>query len=143
MKDALQEAMKAAMRAKDQVRLNTIRAVIAAVKYEEIEKKVEPLPNDGIVAIVQREMKKRKEELEFALQANRPELLDQLKLEMSVLESFMPTQITPEQVEGFLVDFKSKNPSGNMGLAMKAIKEAYAGQYDSKLASDLAKKIFS
>lgn len=142
MKLKLQEAMKAAMKSKDKIRLDTIRGLLTAIQYEEIEKKIEPLPEDAILSVIQREVKKRREENDFAEKANRPDLVQNLKLEIAVLEGFLPAQLTAEQIEKFFSDYKSKTPGANMGAAMKAIKDTHAGQYDSKSASDIAKRVF-
>lgn len=142
MKEQLQNAMKDAMRAKDKVRLEAIRTLLAAIQYEEMEKKVEPLPADGVLAVLQRELKKRKEEVEFAQQANRSDLKEKLAIEIALIEKFLPQQISSSALEKLLSEFKAANASANMGLAMKMLKEKYAGQYDAKLASELAKKIF-
>lgn len=141
MKEKLQAAMKEAMKARDKIRLETIRSIITAIQYEEIEKKVEPLPADACLAICQRELKKRKEEVEFADKANRPDLKEKLAKEMSVIEAFLPQQLSAADLEKIIGDLKAQNASINLGVAMKALKESYAGQYDSKLASEIARKI--
>lgn len=141
MKESLQAAMKEAMKAKDKIRLDTIRGVISAIQYEEIQTKTEPLAPDGCLAVLQREVKKRKEEVEFAEKAARSDLLEKLRVEISVLESFLPAQLDSSRLEKIIIDLKSENPSLNVGLAMKALKEKYAGQYDAKVASDIVKRV--
>ena len=74
MKTNLKDQMKDAMKAKDKVRLDTIRAILSEIQYEEMQKGIDDLDSEGCLAVCQREMKKRKEELDFALQAGRPEL---------------------------------------------------------------------
>ncbi|MBX7144582.1 MAG: GatB/YqeY domain-containing protein [Oligoflexia bacterium] len=142
MKEQLQNAMKDAMRAKDRVRLDAIRTILAAVQYEEMEKKVEPLPADGVLAVLQRELKKRKEEVEFAQQANRADLKEKLAIEIALIEKFLPQQMSASALESLLAQFKANTAGSNMGTAMKMLKEKHAGQYDSKMASEIAKKIF-
>ena len=143
MKQRLQEAAKNAMKARDKLRLDTIRSVISAVQYEEIEKKIEQLPEDGILAVIKREIKKRKEQLEFAEKASRAELISQLTTEAAILEEFLPKQLSSTEVEQIIIKLKAENAALNVGMAMKALKEGYAGQYDSKQASELAKKLLS
>jgi uncharacterized protein YqeY len=143
MKKDLQAAMKEAMRAKDKGRLDTIRTVLSAIQYEEMEKKVEELPGDAILAILQRELKKRREEIEFAEKGNRPDLKDKLLIEVSVIESFLPKQLSAADLEKALSQLKAETPGLNMGTAMKALKEKFPGQYDGKQASEIAKKVFA
>jgi uncharacterized protein len=141
MKSKLQGAMKSAMKAKDKLRLDTIRGVLSAIQYEEMEKKVESLPEAGVLEVLKREFKKRKEQLEFAVQGGRSDIKQQLDLELKVLEEFLPKQLSSQELETIIGGFKKDNPALNMGAAMKALKESYAGQYDSKEASDIAKRL--
>lgn len=143
MKNKLQSELIVAMKAKDRQRSDVIRAVISEIKYAEIEKNKDPLPDEDCLAIVQREIKKRKEELEFNQKSGRTELIDASNNELKILNEFMPSQLSSEQIEKSLTEFKEQNAGAAMGLAMKFMKEKFAGQYDAKLASDLAKKIFS
>ena len=142
MKEKLQSELVSAMKAKDKLRLEVLRSLISEIKYAEIEKAKEPLPADDCLAIIQREIKKRKEELEFNQKSGRSELIEKSEAEMKILLEFMPAQLSSDQIEKELVGFKDANSGAAMGLAMKFLKEKFAGQYDSKLASELAKKIF-
>ena len=141
MKATLQSALKEAMKAKDKVRLETIRALMSAITYEEIEKKSEPLPADQCLAILQREIKKRREEIEFAEKAGRPELLEKLGHEIAAIESFMPKQLSQAELEKIIMTLRESTPGLSLGVVMKTLKESYAGQYDSKLASEIAKRV--
>lgn len=142
MKKKLQEEVKSAMKARDKVRVDTIRGLLSAIQYEEIEKKIEPLPDEAVLGVVQREVKKRKEEIEFAEQAKRDDLKERLFSELKTLESFLPSQLSPAEIERFLSEAKSAGTVANMGTAMKLLKEKHAGQYDSKSASEVAKRLF-
>jgi len=140
MKEKLKENMKTAMKAKDKVRLETVRSILSAIQYEEMQKGVEDLPPDAILAILQREVKKRNEELDYAKQANREDLKEKLRQETAIIEEFLPQQLSSEELEKVILEELKSNPDFNMGLLMKSLKEKYAGQYDGKLASELAKK---
>jgi len=142
MKAKLQSELIVAMKSKDKLRLDVIRAVISEIKYAEIEKSTENLSDDDCLAILQREIKKRKEELEFNQKAGRTELIETTHKELEVLNAFLPAQLSSEVIEKELVDFKQQNSGAAMGIAMKFLKERFAGQYDAKVASELAKKIF-
>lgn len=143
MKDAIQSALKDAMRAKDKVRMETIRGILSAIQYDEIQTKTEPLPAEGVLAVLQREIKKRREEIEFAEKAARNDLLERLALEVKCIEAFLPAQLDSLQLEKIINDLKQNTPGLNLGAAMKALKEKYSGQYDSKAASEIAKRILS
>lgn len=142
MKDQLQSALKEALKARDKTKLETIRSVLSAAQYEAIEKGIDDLPAEGYLNVLQREVKKRKEEIDFARQANRLELIEKLNAEISCLESFLPSQLDATKLEQILLAIKGENSSLNMGAAMKLLKERYAGQYDGKTASEVAKRVF-
>lgn len=141
MKAQLQAAMKDAMRAKDKPKLDTIRGILAAIQYEEMEKGVEPLPDAVILEVLQREIKKRREEIEFAEKANRLELVANLKADIQSIEAFLPKQLSAEEIGVIVADLRATDPSMNMGGVMKVLKERYAGQYDGRVASDIVKKL--
>lgn len=141
MKSQLQAAMKDAMRAKDKPKLDTIRGILAAIQYEEMEKGVEPLPDVGILEVLQREIKKRREEIEFAEKANRLELVANLHADIQSIEAFLPKQLSAEEIGAIVADLRASDPSMNMGGVMKILKERYAGQYDGRVASDIVKKL--
>jgi uncharacterized protein len=141
MKERLQAALKEALKARNKVRLDTVRSVLSAIQYEAMDKKVEDLPDDQCLGVLQREIKKRREEIEFADQAKREDLKEKLKVEIATLEEFLPQQLSSPELEKVLMDLKAANPALNMSAGMKVLKEKYAGQYDGKMASELAKRI--
>jgi uncharacterized protein YqeY len=139
----LKEAMKNAMRAKDAARLEVIRGVLSTIQYEEMAKGVDDIGDDGVIAMVQREIKKREEEREYATQAGRSELIEKADSELAVLKAFLPTQLDRSALTTIITDLRSVNPTMNMGALMSALKKDYAGQYDGKLASDIAKELLT
>ncbi len=141
MKGKLQDCLKEALKSRNKIRLDTIRSVLSAIQYEAMEKKVEDLSDDQCTAIIQREIKKRREEVEFALQAKRTDLNEKLSVEIATLEEFLPKQLTSPELEKLIVGLKASDPSLNMSGAMKVLKEKYAGQYDGKAASEIAKRV--
>lgn len=141
MKNKLKEAMKEALKAKDKVRLETIRSLLSEIQYEEMNKSVESLSDDAVLQVMQRELKKRREEYDFAEKGGRADLFDKLKLEIAAIEFFLPKQLSETELEKILTKMKSDTPNINMGAAMKTLKETFAGQYDGKVASDVAKRV--
>ena len=86
------------MRAKDEVALRTIRMALSAIKLAEVEKGA-ALEDPELAAIMQKELKSRKEALEEAEKANRPDLLDAAKADIVVLEKFLPKAMDPAELE--------------------------------------------
>ena len=142
MKSKLQQAVKDALRARDQIRLNTIRGVLSEIQYEEMQKQTDALDETATVAIIQRELKKRKEEIDFATQAKRDDLIAKLHQEIAILEGFLPKQLSADELRSLLEQLKLSGGASNMGAAMKLLKEKHSGQYDGKVASEVAKQVF-
>jgi uncharacterized protein YqeY len=143
MKAELKEALKAAMKAGEKVRVETIRSVLSAIQYEEVAQKVDDLQSTTVMELIKRELKKRREEIEFAEKANRTDAIAKLHQEIATLEGFLPQQLSAEELERILTALKAQEPQSNMGMLMKSLKEKYQGQFDSKLASEIAKRISS
>lgn len=137
MKDHLKSELTAAMKAKDKVRLSTLRSLLSAFQYEEMNKGVDELPEETTLAILKNELKKRKESLEFAEKANRTEDIDELKREMVIIEAFLPKQLTEDEIRAIITTMKGANPELSLGDVMRHLKEEFAGCYDGKLASSI------
>ena len=141
MKQRLKTEMKVAMKAKDRVTLDTIRSILSAMQYEEMQKGTEDLSDADILVVLKTESKKRKESMEFAQQAGRENEIEQLAIEIAYIDSLLPKQLSEAELESFLQMLKKEQPEITMGLAMKELKERFFGQYDGALASRLAKKV--
>jgi uncharacterized protein YqeY len=142
MKATLKEALKSAMKAQDRLRLETIRALLSEIQYEEMNRSVAELSASDCSVVLQREVKKRQEAIGFEEQAGRSEAKAKLVAEIAIIEEFMPKQMTAAELEAALVEYKSSTPGAVMGTAMKFLKDRFAGQYDGKSASEIAKKVF-
>lgn len=143
MKTLLKSNLKDAMKAQDRVRMETIRSLLSDIQYEEMQKGVDDLPDADCLTIVQRALKKRQEEVQFAEQAKRTDLTDKLALEMAAIESFLPKQISAEELEKIVTKLKSENDALTLSLAMKHLKDNYSGTYDGKVASEVVKRVLS
>lgn len=143
MKEQLKNSLKEAMKAKDSAKMDTLRGLLSAIQYEEIQAGINDLDPAGILTVIKRELKKKNEEIEFAKQANRADSLDKAKRELAILESLLPKQMDASQLEVEVKNLKAANPTANMGIMMKLLKEKFDGQYDGKLASEIVKKVLS
>jgi uncharacterized protein YqeY len=143
MKAVLQNAMKESMRAKEKLRLQTIRSLLSAFQYVEMEKGIETLPEEECITILKTELKKRKESLEFAEKAGRADMIAGLREEMAIIESFLPKQLNEEELERVIVSLVAEQANANLGSLMKVLKERFGGQYDGKMASEVAKRVLT
>ena len=141
MKAKLKSELKEAMKAKDKILLETIRSLLSEIQYEEMQKGIEDLSATDTTALVQRALKKRQEELQFAEQASRLDLKDKLLTEIRIVEAYLPKQLTEAELETIISKMKEETPGIALSLAMKGLKDNYSGLYDGKLASDVAKRL--
>src|ERR1017187_8402862 len=99
LSDRIAGEIKAAMLARDPDRLSTLRLLKSAIGYAQIERKTENLPDAEVVAIVQKEVKKRRDSIEQFEKGGRAELAAKEKQEITVLEAFLPQPLSPEDLE--------------------------------------------
>ncbi len=133
--------MKAAMRAKEKQRLGTIRMLLAAIKQREIDEQT-TLSDEQILAVIQKMLKQRKDSITQYEAANRPELAEIEKTEMSVLQAYMPKQMDETEIEALVakvIDAIGAQGPQDIGKVMGAIKPQVQGQADMGKVSQLVK----
>ncbi|MEY4483747.1 MAG: hypothetical protein RL693_1199 [Verrucomicrobiota bacterium] len=134
------EDMKTAMRAKDTVTLNVVRALKSAIKYAAIEKHGAEgdLEDAEAIVVVRREIKKRQDSLSQYEQANRPELAEVEKAEIVVLEKYLPAAMSHEDlvklIEAAIAELGATSKK-DMGKVMKLVQERTEGRADNKAIS--------
>ncbi|CAN5891711.1 CBU_1594 family Dot/Icm type IV secretion system effector [soil metagenome] len=134
------EDMKTAMRAKDTVALNVVRALKSAIKYAAIEKHGAEgdLDDAEAIVVVRREIKKRQDSLSQYEQANRPELAEIEKVEITVLEKYLPAAMSQEDlvklIEAAIAELGATSKK-DMGKVMKLVQERTEGRADNKAIS--------
>ena len=138
--------LKEAARAKDARRLTLLRALKSAIQYREIkdaEAGKPPLDEAGLVGVVQQQIKQRKDsETQFEA-AGRPELAENEKSEIALLEAFLPQQLSDEELLALVSEAVTasgaKEPK-QMGAVMKLLTPKVAGRAEGKRVSDAVKK---
>jgi uncharacterized protein len=141
MKAKLQEAMKVAMKAKEREKLQTIRSVLSAIQYLEMEEG--DLDDKAIIGVLKSELKKRQEEQEFAQKAGRLEQLPVLEEEIATIRLFLPKQISSETIKEFIATTYPDTSGIKIGVVIKSLNEAFPGQVDGKMASQIIKDALS
>ena len=130
LKDQITEDMKSAMRAKETLRLGTIRMLLAAVKQREVDERI-VLDDAAIVAIVDRSIKQRRDSIAAFQSAGRTDLVDQESAELAVLQGYLPQRLSAEEVAAevaTIVSALGATGPGDMGRVMAAVKAALAGK---------------
>ena len=141
LKEQITEDMKAAMGAKDRERLGTIRLLTAAMKQKEVDERVE-LDDAMVVAIVDKLIKQRKDSIEAFTKADRMDLAEKEKAEMTVLQAYLPARLSADEVaaevKAIVAEVGAKGP-GDMGKVMGAVKTRLAGKADMGMVSAAVK----
>lgn len=141
LKAQITEDMKTAMRAKDSVRLATIRLLQAAIKQKEVDERVE-LDDAAVIAIVDKMIKQRKDSIAAFEGAGRQDLADQEKAETAVLQGYLPQRMSTEEitaaVQAIVAQLGASGP-GDMGKVMGAVKTQLAGKADMGAVSAAVK----
>lgn len=130
MKTQINEALKEAMKTNDDLRRRTLRMVMAAIKQVEVDKRA-ALDDAGVMALIQKEIKNRREALEEAKKANRADLAADNEAEIAVLEVFLPKAMPAEElralVQAAIAETGAVAPS-DMGKVMKVVIPRVAGR---------------
>jgi uncharacterized protein YqeY len=142
LREKLDEDLKSAMRAKDSLRMNTVRGLKSAIKYREIEL-MKPLDDAGILGVVSTEIKRRRDSVEQYRAGNRADLADKEDAEIRILQEFLPQQLSPAELEAKVkevIDRVGAKGPKDMGAVMKALLPDVQGRADGKVVSELVKQ---
>ena len=142
--ERISQEIKAAMLAKDADRLSTLRLLKSALGYVQIEKKVETLPDAEVIAVVQKEIKKRRDSVEQFTTGGRPELAAKETAEIAVLETFLPQALSADELEQLVrgtIQELGATSKKEMGQVIKAVQAKAAGRADGKSISTLVGKL--
>ena len=145
IKEKLLEDLKESMKDKNVTRKNVVQMVRAAVLQVEKDKQIE-VTDDQIVEIIAKEAKKRKDSISDYEKSGRQDLLDQIKEEISILEEYLPEQLSSEEVEAKVKEIIQELGASSMkemGMVMKTAKERLGASADGKTINDVAKKLLS
>lgn len=145
LKEKLLSDMKEAMKSKDSLKLGTIRSVIAAVKNQEIDLRKD-LDEEDVLTIVSREVKKRKEAASLYKKGKRPELEDKEIQEMKILQTYLPEQISEEDLRQRIQQVIEETGAEGMkdfGKIMKTLVPEFKGKADNALIKELASEFLN
>lgn len=145
LKDQITEDMKTAMRAKDAARLSTIRMLLAAIKQREVDERI-VLDDASVVAIVDKTIKQRKDSITAFQSAGRTDLVDKESAELLVLQAYLPTRLSIDEVtaevSAIVASLGATGP-GDMGRVMAAVKAQLAGKAEMGAISAAVKSALS
>jgi uncharacterized protein len=129
-----------AMKARDEVRLRTLRSLTTAMTNEVVAKKRKPdefLTDDEALAVVKRAANQRKDSIDQFEKGGRPELAVSEKEELAIIESFLPAQLSREEVEAIVKTKKAEMPEANAGMLTGAVMKEVKGRADGSLVKEV------
>lgn len=145
LKETLMADLKLAMKDKDTIKKNTVQMVRSAILQFEKDNKV-TLEDDGVIDVIAKELKQRRDSLPDFEKSGRDDLVDNLKREIEVLMGYLPKQLTEEELEVIIkaaIDEVGASSVKDMGKVMGIVSAKTKGRADAKMIGALAKKMLS
>lgn len=145
LKDILLQDLKESMKEKDTVRKNTVQLVRSGVLQIEKDKKIE-LDDEGVLDVIIKEVKKRRDSLPDYEKSGRKDLIDELNREIAILMTYLPEQLSDEDVEKIVKETIEKvgaTSMKDMGKVMSEISPKLKGRADNRKISQIIKSILN
>ena len=145
LKETLLQDLKAAMKDKDTIRKNTIQLIRAGVLQIEKDNHVE-LDDDGVLDVIDKELKKRRDSLPEFEKSGRTDLIDNLNKEIEVLLGYLPEQLTEDEIQKIVEETIAETGAStmkDMGKVMGAVSSKVKGRADNRVVSGYVKKLLS
>jgi len=144
LKDVIYEDLKKAMKARDEVRVRTLRMVVAAIKNKLVDKK--DLGDDDVIEILTKEAKLRKDSIEEYTKANRDDLAQSEKEELEIIREYLPEKMGEDELRTIIleaIDEQNVNSPAGLGLIMKTVMPKVKGRADGKQVNKMVRDILS
>ena len=132
LKTRITDDMKTAMKAKDSVRLGALRLLLAAIKQKEVDKRIE-LDDAAIIAVIDKQLKQRRDSISQYQAAQRADLADKEQAEMDVLADYLPQPLNEAEIDALIESAISTTGAagmGDMGKVMGVLRGQLAGRAD-------------
>jgi uncharacterized protein YqeY len=149
LRDAINNAVKEAMKAKEERKLSTLRMMNSTIKNADIDARGQgkpPLSDDDLLGVFQKMIKQRQESVELYEKGNRAELAAQERDEITVIQAYLPKQMSDDDVKAAIAAVITETGAASMkdmGKVVAGLKAKYAGQMDFAKASGLVKAALS
>ncbi len=142
MKETVLADMKAAMKSQDATKLSAIRFLQAAIKNREIELRPAAITDQDVMSVIKKICNQHKDSIEQFTKANRPDLADQEKVQLAILETYLPTMMAREDLEKIITQVIAETKASSakdMGAVIKGTIAKTAGAADNKMISEIVK----
>ena len=143
LKTTLQADLKDAMRHGEETRKTTLRMALSAIKMAEIDRRTQ-LDEAAMLAVIQKEIKSRRESIDDAQRANRPELISQAEEEIKILQGYLPAALSPEELEILAkaaISEVGATTIREMGQVMKVLMPRILGRATGDQASQTVRRL--
>ncbi|MEN9600590.1 MAG: hypothetical protein RIS56_196 [Verrucomicrobiota bacterium] len=144
LQQRVNDELKSSMLARQAVRTGTLRMLKAALGYAQIEKKTETLSDADVMAMIQREAKKRRDSIDEFEKAGRTEMAANEKAELEVLTEYLPKALSAEELESLIREVITEvgaTSKKDMGAVMKVAQSKVDGRADGKSVSALVSRL--
>src|SRR4029079_15387337 len=141
LREKLNEDIKTAMKAREQDKLGALRLMLAAVKQREVDERI-TLDDAGVIAVVEKMIKQRKDSIAQYEKAARQDLADKEKFEIGVIESYLPQQLSQGEIDAIVaeaIQATGAKSAADMGKVMGVVKPKLAGRADMGKVSGMVK----
>jgi uncharacterized protein YqeY len=145
LKNQIIADMKSAMKAKDSATLKAVRMIVEAIKQKEVDTR-EDLDDQGILAVIQKMVKQRKDSIDQFTQAGRGDLVAVEEAELKVINLYMPKQLSENEIESLVDQVISQTGASSMqdmGKLMGVLKAELSGKADMGTVSNIIKSKLS
>lgn len=143
-KQDLRNDLKTAMMAKEELKVSTLRMLLSAIQTVETQSEKHEASEEEMMSVVSREVKRHKEAIEEYQKANRPELAQKEQSELAILESYLPAQLSSDEVATIVkagIATAGATSADDFGKVMKEVSPKVKGKADGKIVSDLVKQL--
>lgn len=143
LREQIQSDLLEAMRARDETRKSALRMLTAAIKNADIAAG-RALDDDAIVGVIQKQVKQRRESIAEFEKANRTDLVERERGEMLVLEAYLPSQASREEIEAAarrVVAETGAQTARDIGKVMPALMKEFAGRADGRLVNEVVRSL--
>lgn len=143
LKEVLAQDLKVAMKDKDTIRKNTVQSIRAAVLQTEKDNRIE-LDDDGVIGVIAKELKKRKDVLPDYEKSGRDDLIAELKREIEVLTGYLPSQLSQEELDGIVKESITRlgaSSMKDMGKIMADVMPKITGRADGGAVNQSVRRL--
>lgn len=139
LEQTIDNDLKVALKAKDEIKVSTLRMLRSTLKNLAIEKRKPNLEDDEVIIGIKRELKKRQDSIAFYEQAKRDDLLSKEKAEAEILAVYLPPELSADDIKKIIDEVIAQGHQG-FGAVMKEVMNQSKGQADGKLVQQLVKE---